>query len=260
MTFSLAEAKLAKGTLPYQVGGSGPPLLCLHSAAGVRIGTALERLAETHRLYMPIFPGFDGTPPWPELRGMEGLADLAAEFAHSVIGAPCDVMGHSLGGWVAGWLAVRHPDRLQQLVLHAPAGFAPEGSAGLPTDPARLRQLAFAHPENLPPEQKPPEVLRANRMMVDRYTGEAAADPGLKARLGEISALTLILYGTKDGLVPIASPRLLKERIPRSHLLYVYDAAHAIETDQPARFVSLVGDFLALGEAFIVNRSRDSAA
>jgi pimeloyl-ACP methyl ester carboxylesterase len=260
MTFSLAEAKLAKGTLPYHVGGTGTPLLCLHSAAGVRIGAAFERLAETRRLYVPIFPGFDGTPPWPELRGMEGLGDLAAEFAHSTIGAACDVMGHSLGGWVAAWMAVRHPDRVQQLILHAPAGFAPEGSPGLPTDPARLLQLAFAHPENLPPEQKSPEALKTNRLMVDRYTGGGPADPGLKARIGEISALTLILYGTKDGLVPIASPRLLKERIPRSHLLYVYDAAHAIEIDQPARFVSLVGDFLALGEAFIVNRSRDSAA
>ena len=260
MTFTLAEAKLAKGTLSYHVGGTGAPLLCLHSAAGIRIGPALERLAELRRLYMPIFPGFDGTPPWPEIRSMDGLADLAAEFAKAAIGAPCDLMGHSLGGWVACALAVRHPGRLQQLVLHAAAGFAPEGSPGLPNDPARLRQLAFAHPENLPPEQKPPETLRTNRAMVDRYTGETAADPGLKSRLGEISALTLILYGTKDGLVPVASPRLLKERIPRSHLIYVYDAAHAIDIDQPARFVSLVGDFLALGEAFIVNRSRDGAA
>jgi pimeloyl-ACP methyl ester carboxylesterase len=260
MTFSLTEAKLAKGTLPYHVGGSGAPLLCLHSAGGVRLTSALERLAETRQLYLPVFPGFDGTPTQPHLRTMQDLAGLAAEFVDRVIGRPCDVMGHSFGGWVACWLAVRHSDRLQQLVLHAPAGFAPEGSGGLPTDPVKLRQAAFVHPENLPPERRSPDVLTANRTMVDHYLGKAVNDRDLQGRLGEIGALTLILHGTKDGLVPIASPRLLKERIPRSHLVYVYDAAHGIDVDQPARFVSLVGDFLALGEAFIVNRSRDSAA
>ncbi|HUB95956.1 MAG TPA: alpha/beta hydrolase [Stellaceae bacterium] len=260
MTFSLTEAKLAKGALPYHVGGSGAPLLCLHSAGGARLTSALERLAATRTLYLPVFPGFDGTPTQPHLRTMEDLAGLAAEFIDNVVGQPCDVMGHSFGGWVACWLAVDHPDRLQQLVLHAPAGFAPDGAPGLPTDLAKLRQLAFAHPENLLPDTRSLDIHRSNRETVDHYLGKKTNDRDLQGRLGDISALTLILHGTKDGLVPVASPRLLKERIRRSHLIYVHDAAHAIDVDQPARFVSLVEDFLAVGEAFIVNRSRDSAA
>jgi hypothetical protein len=45
----------------------------------------------------------------------------------------------------------------------------------------------------------------------------------------------------------------LKAKIPTSHLIYVYDAAHAIEVDQPERFLTLVGDFLARGQGFLVN-------
>jgi len=41
--------------------------------------------------------------------------------------------------------------------------------------------------------------------------------------------------------------------IPRAKLLYIYDAGHNIEVDQPDRFVALIRDFLFRGEAFIVN-------
>jgi pimeloyl-ACP methyl ester carboxylesterase len=78
------------------------------------------------------------------------------------------------------------------------------------------------------------------------------------ARLGDIEALTLILQGTKDGVIPVASARLLKERIPRAHLVYLYDAAHALEIDQPERFTHLIGDFFRRGEAFIVNSAKAS--
>ena len=42
-------------------------------------------------------------------------------------------------------------------------------------------------------------------------------------------------------------------QIPRAKLVYVYDAGHNIEVDQPEKFVSLIRDFLMRGEAFIVN-------
>jgi len=127
-------------------------------------------------------------------------------------------------------------------------------------DAATLRRLMFAHPENLPAEQKPAEMQAQNRATVHHYHGETATDRDLAARLEDIKALTLILHGTKDGVIPIASPRLLKERIRRSHLVYVYDAAHGIDVDQPPRFTRLVGDFLARGEAFIVNHTETGAA
>ena len=73
------------------------------------------------------------------------------------------------------------------------------------------------------------------------------------ARLGEIECQTLILQGTKDGMMPPESGQLLMREIPHAKLLYVYDAGHNIEVDQPQRFVSLIRDFLSRGEAFIVN-------
>jgi len=47
--------------------------------------------------------------------------------------------------------------------------------------------------------------------------------------------------------------QLLKSRLPRSYLVYVWDAAHAIEVDQPERMLSLVEGFLQRSEGFMVN-------
>ncbi len=260
MPFTLTDVTLAGGgKIPCHVGGRGDPVLYLHAGGGVRISPAIERLAQSHRIYMPVMPGFDGSPQNPAIRTMADFADLAAQVIDAAIERPCDVIGNSFGGWVASWLAVNHPGKLQLLVLVAPAGCRPDGEGGLPTDLARVRQAMFAHPENARPDGKTPETQAANLAQAHRNTA-AATDRDLLKRLGDIKALTLILHGTKDGIIPLASPRLLKERIPRSHLAYVYDAAHALDVDQPDRWVRLVGDFLARGEAFIVNRSGESAA
>lgn len=260
MRFETSTVDLSSGAITYHTAGEGRPVLYLHAAGGFRLTRPLEQLAEGFRVYAPVTPGFDGTPAHDGVGTMPDLAKLMGDFADTVIGERCDVIGHSFGGWLACWFAVLQPDKLDQLVLEAPAGFRPEGVGGLSDNPEELRRRLYAHPENLPSETKPPEMQARNREMLHHYHGPAAMDQELVQRLGDIQSLTLILYGTKDGAIPIESPRLLKQKIPRSFLIYVYDAAHNVEVDQPERFSDLVGDFLARGEAFLVNNSAQAAA
>ena len=253
--FTKSELRLRSGTLPCHIGGSGPALLYLHSAGGVRLSPALEQLAQSFKLYVPVMPGFDGTARRDHLRSMADLADLAAELIDTAIAGPCDVIGHSFGGWVAAWLGAKHADKVQLLTLVAPAGFRPDGAGGLPTDPAALRRAMYAHPENLGDEKPDPQRQAENRAAAHHYNHGVATDRDLVASLGELGALTLILQGTKDGVIPVATPRLLKACIPHAFSVYVYDAAHALDVDQPERFVELVTDFFTRGESFIVSRS-----
>lgn len=122
MSVNHMNATLSTGPLPYWVIGEGRPLLYLHAAGGPQISPFLEELARSHRVLMPIAPGFEGTPFHPAVKTVRDLAGLYAEFAQAVIGTACDVMGHSFGGWTALWLAVSHSDCVDQLVLEAPAG------------------------------------------------------------------------------------------------------------------------------------------
>lgn len=254
MNFESKITTLASGEVAYRVGGDGPPVLYFHAAGGVRVTRGLELLAADFRIYIMAIPGFDDTPLLDTVKDMKDIARLGAEFIDAVIGEACDVMGQSFGGWVAPWLALEHPDKVGQLVMQCPAGFRPEGSPPPSSDPEeRLRQL-YAYPERRPVETKSEATLERNREMLHHYHGAVVRDDALIARLGEIKALTLTMLGTKDGRLTPECVQLIKQRMQRSFLVYVYDAAHNIEVDQPERFAALVSDFLKRGEVFLVNQ------
>jgi pimeloyl-ACP methyl ester carboxylesterase len=66
--------------------------------------------------------------------------------------------------------------------------------------------------------------------------------------------------GTKDEIIPPETGRYLKAAIEGSHLAYIYDAAHVIESDQPERVLRIIASFLERGDAYIVNWGSSSAS
>ena len=244
---------LSSGELSYYAAGEGRPLVYLHPAGGVRWTKVLDELAKSFKLRVPIMPGFDGTPAHAQVRSMKGLAALAGEFIEKTLGGPCDVIGCSFGGYLAAWLAAERPQLVDHLVLECPAGFRPKGKGERPADPEALKKVLFLHPEKLPPETKTAEQEAGNRRMLPHYGFAADTDEELLARLPSIDKLTLILQGTADRMIPKESVQLIKSRLPHAYLVYIWDAAHAIEVDQPERMLAVLTSFLERSEGFIVN-------
>ncbi len=251
-TFSQQDHQLPHGVLRVRSGGDGRPVVHLHSAAGPRITPVIAQLSRAHRVHCPIAPGFDGQPALADVATIDAVADFVAAFIRTACEGRCDVIGESFGGWIALWLAVKHPDLIGQLVLEAPAGLRATGEGGLPDDAAERLKRLYAQPGNAPPETRPEAVLMANRRATLGYTKGVAFDAALADRLTAIRARTLILMGTQDGIIPASTGHLLKSRIALSHLIYMHGAAHAIEIDQPQRTAALIGDFLDRGESFLV--------
>ena len=231
--------------------GSGRALVYLHPAGGVRWTKVLQSLTETHTVHMPVFPGFDGTPVDPTINSRRELALAVGDYIERV-GKPVDVMGCSFGGAVALWLALERPDCVDHLVLECPAGLQTIDPA-LRSDPQAFRKALFAHPEKVSFERKPEAVDAQNRKMMAHYGAEDGRDTDLLQRLGEIGHTTLILHGTADRIIGAQSVQLLKSRLKRAFLVYVWDAAHNIEVDQPERMLALVQSFLERSDAFMVN-------
>ena len=247
------KIELPTGPVYFLKGGTGPALLHLHSAAGPRLSPAIQRLSLKHTIHMPTVPGFNGTPAHAKVRAIPDLADLAAEFIRKTVGKGCDVMAESFGGWTALWLAIRHPDLVEQLVLEAPAGLRTKGVGGLPPDPVERDRKIYAVPERAPKDPRYAEALPGNFKTVQEYTRGETLDDALLKSLPQVKARTLILFGTKEEVTPVEDVgRRLKAGIPHSHLSYIYGAAHAVEWDQPDRVARLVGAFLERGEAFVV--------
>ena len=237
-----------------EVRGSGRPLVYLHPAGGIRWTRVLDELSKSFTVHMPTFPGFDGTPLQPGLSSRKGLALEVSRYIETQIGNPTDVVGCSFGGAVALWLAIERPQLVDHLVLECPAGLQTIDPA-LRADPKLFFKALYAHPEKITFEKKPEEVEAANRGMMAHYGATDGSDQELIPRVGEVQATTLILHGTEDRIIGKESVQLLKGRLRKSFLVYIWDAAHNIEVDQPERMLAVVRRFLEHSDAFVVNRA-----
>lgn len=235
----------------YLEAGQGSPVIQLHGAGGLSIRRA-DMLAEQHRVIAFEVPGF-GQSTNEKSQSMYDLAGTMARAAQNLGLDRYNLMGTSFGGRLALCQALEVPDAIEALVLAAPNAVLPEGFRA-PTDPEQRARAMFAHPERLAPAPPPdPAVVAKQDAFIERVGGRRR-DRELEARLPEVEAPTLVLFGTLDGIVPPEVGRVYREKIPNCNLVLVYDAAHAIAADRPEAFVGAVSDFLERHEVFIVSR------
>jgi pimeloyl-ACP methyl ester carboxylesterase len=236
----------------YLEAGDGPPLVCLHGAGGLRLSRGHELLAARHRVIAFETPGF-GASPVNQRSG--SMMELAATLGAAVSALGLErfsLWGISFGGKLALSLAVQSPERLDALVLAAPAAIRNE-SGGLPS-PAEILGLLFAHPERrLDTTPVPPEVDAKQRELVGRLIGPPR-DAELESAMRSLDVPTLVLFGTEDRLTPPELGRHYREILPDCQFVIVYDAAHAIYDDRPEAFAAIVDDFLEHHDQFVVRR------
>lgn len=256
MTFAKRTASVGGIDLTYWEAGEGEPLLYLHPAGGVMLTDFLTSLAAERRVLIPVVPGFDGTDFVPELATPRDLAGLYASFVTTIIGRKIDVMGVSFGGWTALWLAVLHPELVDLLLLEAPAGLR-FGQDETSLSPEQARANLFAYPDKAAAIAPTRERAIANGQAFARYAGGVFVDTPLAESLPSIVSSTLVLMATRDVTIPPETGRFIATRVPKANVTYIYDAAHAIEVDQPERMMAAVRPFLARGPAFIVHKAED---
>src|SRR4051794_34014423 len=199
--FATREVTLSSGPLRVREAGQGRPLLHLHSAAGPRVSGVVAMLTQRHRVIAPTAPGFDATSTHPAVKDFQALADLYAEFIRKAIGGDCDVVGESFGGRLALWLAVRHPDLVDHLVLEGPAGFRQPSKDWPTTDPVLRDRMLYAVPARAPKETRNAEQQASNMKASASYGNGIIYDKGLEGRLPEIKARTLIIMGHKERVI-----------------------------------------------------------
>jgi pimeloyl-ACP methyl ester carboxylesterase len=236
----------------YLEAGDGPPLVCFHGAGGLRVSRAHELLAGRYRVIAFEEPGFGASPVNERSQSMMELAATMGSAISALNLERFSLWGISFGGKLALSLAVQAPERLEALVLAAPAAIR-QDSRPLPRGPEILG-LLHAHPERrLDKTPLPPEVEAKQRQLVERLIGPPR-DSELENAMRELQVPTLVLFGTEDGLTPPELGRHYREILPNCHFVIVYDAAHAIYDDRPEAFAAIAADFLEHREQFVVRR------
>jgi pimeloyl-ACP methyl ester carboxylesterase len=245
-------------TVHYREAGAGKTILFLHGAGGAPPGGAsfVPMLAAHHRLLLPSRPGFDDTP----LGACASVADVAevmAGFIRQVAGGRAHVVAQSAGGAIGCWLAILHPELVETLVLSAPAAFATlhHAAGARPPSPAELAHILYGdHPDwSTPPTEAERQRIARNAQANMTRFHTAEGNPELLARLGEITAPTLLLWATDERLLPAASMLPYQLHIPSCTRIFIYGAAHEMPVAAAKPWVRLVSQFVDRGELFVVN-------
>jgi pimeloyl-ACP methyl ester carboxylesterase len=240
----------------YLDGGVGPVLVCLHGGGGLRLAAAHDILAKDHRVIAFEMPGFGASP---ENRRSTSTEDLARSMNAAVAALRVErysLMGTSFGSKVALWMAIQRREPVEAVVLISPAAIrAQEGPVPTRVSPEEGAKLLYAHPERQPKSPPPPrELVAKHAAFTSRLLGPPR-DAGFEARLADLALPVLALFGTADRVTPPEGAHLFREALPNCHIMFVYDAAHAIDADRPEALASVAGDFLARKGQFLVRNT-----
>lgn len=254
--------------------GSGPPLLLVHglmtSAYSWRY--VASTLGKRFHVVAPDLPGAGRSPGDRHLDMAPGtVAEVLRGLLDALGWQSARVVGNSLGGWHAAWLAAAHPERVERLViLHAP-GF-PEArlvalavATRLPGAEAVLRWLtrdaeAFVL-ANV--HYRDPGILsREETREYGRIFGDAGqagtffrilrngllpADMRrLHARLREapLPMPVGLVWSTEDAMVPPWTGPRWNALVQGSRLVWMQDTSHFMHVDTPEATVSILDELL----------------
>jgi pimeloyl-ACP methyl ester carboxylesterase len=251
--------------------GTGQPLLYLHGLADVHSALPpepptplLDGLANGADVLAPALPGYAGSDPLGPRGDVEDAAFHLADLLDQLGLARVDVVGASLGGWLAAEFALRHPARVRRLALVAPLGLdvpdargelffgaaAPRGVGGL----GEVRGLLFADPEGPAALDALPDDLPRDRALrwfgglagaaALGWTAPQLCNPKLAGRLGRISAPTLLVWGGRDRVAPVAQAEVWRGGLPEARLEVLDSAGHVLGLEDPARVGAMVQAFL----------------
>ena len=205
--------------------------------------------------------GADPTGDYSDERGMQVLLALMDRLGI----ARASLVGHSMGGRLAFRFAAAHPGRVNKLVLVAPDGFASPGFEydKAPEVPAVARLMRYALPKVLLRMSLEPAYADTRLMteeIVTRYHDMMLA-PGVRgallARMAQmtlreptavlktINAPTLLVWGDKDAMIPVANAQDYLRALPDARLVTLPGVGHLPHEEAPAASLPALVAFLA---------------
>ena len=265
----------------YRQEGEGPVVFLIHGIAGSSAtwNRVIPLLAKDHTVIAPdlLGHGESAKPRGDYSLGAyaSGVRDIMVALGHE----SATIVGHSLGGGIAMQLAYQFPERCDRLVLVASGGLGKEVSA-------ILKALALPGAEYVLPMILNTPLHRVGGAItgVWRRIG-IDVDPFLEevweswSRLMDVRAQrafvhtvrsvidvagqrvsardrlylaghvpTMLVWGERDGIIPVEHARIGHELIPGSRLEIFEGVGHFLPVQQPQRFVDVLADFITKTE------------
>ena len=214
---------------------------------------------------------------------VEEMAANAAAFIKALGLAKVDILGFSLGGFVAQALTVAEPGLVRRLIL---VGTGPRGGKGMasltseaqavfgatyanpdelwlgvfftPTEASQAAGRAFLRRFRLRQEGRDPEVSdKVAPAQITAIGKWGAPRWGAFDYLREITQPTLVINGSHDVIIYTANSLILQRNLPNAQLILYPDSNHGSQYQYPALFVADVTRFLDAEMPFPIQKDTD---
>lgn len=258
-------------SIAYRSIGHGRPLVLLQgSGAAMDVWDPLmvAELADDRRVIVFDYRGVGGSSDEPDTpMTIDLLAKDTAGLMRALDLRRADVLGWSLGGFVAQRLAQLYPARVRRLVLVS----TDAGGARAVLAAPEIRELdarvtlGQATIEEILSLLFPSDQLEAGQAWLERYFSQPGccesvpyetgvrqleaidawySGPGAWDGLEQMVQPTLVLRGSQDIAVPPKNGRAIAERIPGAKLITFNDAGHGLPMQEPILIAAVIGAFL----------------
>jgi 2-hydroxy-6-oxonona-2,4-dienedioate hydrolase len=235
-----------------ETGGEGTPVILLHGLLGAlsNFDGIINHFSATHNVVVPILPLFEIS-----LRSLSvmKLVEYVEDFIDYKFFNKVHILGNSLGGHIGQLYTLKHPDKVESLILAGSSGLF-ESAMGT-TFPKRgdyeyMKQKAesvFYDPAIATKELVDSVYQTVNdlkRAMCVVAIAKSAVRHNLEDSLHKILVPTLLVWGVQDAVTPLWVGEKFHELIPNSELVMVEKCGHAPMMERPDFFNSALEDFL----------------
>ncbi len=260
---SLTTLEISNKAVAIRTSGNGPALVLLHGLAGNSRSWVrqFEAFAATHKVIVWDAPGYGGSDDFePDVDVYTDALDAALKTLG--VDEKFVLLGHSMGGILAGRFASRFPEQLLGLILsctHVGSG-NPKGS-DLPAGyQNRVNDLNTMKPQDygvkraeaMLAEGTPRDIfdLAADISSETRAQGLANAARVLSetdntATLSKTTLPTLVISGEVDPVVPASRTENLYRVIAHCDKVVIEGAGHAPYLEKPDAFNEALRGFIA---------------
>ncbi len=237
--------------------GRGRPLLLLYGEEALELEPPfLDLLSAERALIIPSPPGFGRSerPDW--VTNPDDIAYLYLELLDRLGLRGIDVLGCSLGGWIALEMATKDAAAFARMVLAAPYGARfgapdePEIADIWMLHPATVTKLKWFDPAKAERDYKSMSedalaIIARNSESFARFCWEPYLHmPKLRHRLQRVTTRTLFVWGENDGIVTPAYGRTMAKHVPGARLAVIGQAGHYPHLEQSQAFMGHLRSFL----------------
>lgn len=259
LNWTVDQVRVGDADLVVERAGSGPPLLLLHEELGCPGTTEWQvEVAKTRSLIQVHHPGFNRTESVQWISSMRDLACFYAWFLREQNLSSVDVIGFSLGGWIAAEMAANNPSLFSKIVLVGAAGIQPPAGEIMDLfmitadeylrrsviEPSMTDEFGALYGIEQTPEQYEAfEEARAEtaRLAWKPYMFNHSL-PNLLEAVNDVP--TLIVWGEKDEIIPISVGERYRAAIPGSKLVTISGSGHRPEIENKEKFLEVIKGFL----------------